>query len=64
MIHNRIYIFHRVLSDPYSDVFYSEECQAKSFQYAVKRLVFSKPLSQFCYVTITRVFQTVCNERG
>ena len=28
-IHNWVYIFHRVLSDPYFDVLYSEECQTK-----------------------------------
>ena len=28
-IHNWVYIFHRVLSDPYSDVLYSEGCQTK-----------------------------------
>ena len=28
-IHNWVYIFHRVLSDPDSDVLCSEECQAK-----------------------------------
>ena len=28
-IHNWIYIFHRVLSDHYSDVLCSEECQTK-----------------------------------
>ena len=28
-IHNWVYIFHRVLSDPNSDVLYSEVCQVK-----------------------------------
>ena len=29
VIHNWVYIFHRVLLDPYSDVLRSEECQTK-----------------------------------
>ena len=28
-IHNWVYFFHRVLSDPYSDVLCPEECQTK-----------------------------------
>ena len=29
MIHNRVYIFHRVLSDPYSDIFYTKSVRRK-----------------------------------
>ena len=37
-----VYTFYRVLSDPYSEVLYSEECQTKNFKFAVKCFLFSK----------------------
>ena len=35
-IHNWVYIFFLDFFDPYSDVLYSEECQAKSLSNVVK----------------------------
>ena len=42
-IHNWVYIFHRVLSDPYPGVLFSEECQTKKLLVCCKMFAFSKP---------------------
>ena len=47
-IHNWVYIFHRVLSDPDSDVLCSEECQAKKLLVCCKMFAFFKAIFKFC----------------
>ena len=39
-----MYIFHRVLSDPYSDVLCSEECQTKKILVYCKMFAFFKAI--------------------
>ena len=43
-IHNWVYIFHRVLSDPFSDVLCSEECQTKKLLVCCKMFAFFKAI--------------------
>ena len=40
--------FHRVLSDPYSDVLCSEECQTKKLLVCYKMFAFLKAIFKFC----------------
>ena len=54
-IHNWKYIFHRVLSDPYSDVLCSEECQTKKLlAVCCKMFAFLNGIFKFC--TVKKLF--------
>ena len=47
-IHNWVYIFHRVLSNPDSDVLCSEEYQTKKLFVCCKMFAFFKAIFKFC----------------
>ena len=47
-IHNWVYIFHHVLSDPYSDVLCSEECQKQKLLVCCKMFPFFEAIFKFC----------------
>ena len=51
-IHNWVNVFHRVLSDPYSDVLCSKECQTKKLLVCCKMFAFFK--ANFKYILIDK----------
>ena len=59
-IHNWGYIFHRLLSDPYSDDLYSEECQMKRLLVCCEMFAFFKAIFKFC--TANSVYNHFNNE--
>ena len=57
-IHNWVYIFHRVISDTYSDVLYCEECQTKKLLVACcEMFAFFKAIFKFC--TAKKLFKNI-----
>ena len=52
IIYNWVYIFHRVLSDPYSDVLCSEECQTRKLLVCCKMFAFFKAIFNICITCI------------
>ena len=57
-IHNWVYIFHHVFSDPYSDVLCSEECQTKKLLVCCTMFAFFKAIFKFC--TAKRLSTFLC----
>ena len=47
-IHNWVYIFHRVLSDPYSDVLCLKECQPTKLSVCCQIFASFKAIFKFC----------------
>ena len=48
LFYNWVYIFHLVLSEPYSDVLNFKECQAKQLLVCCEIFVFFKAILKFC----------------
>ena len=59
-IDNWVYIFHRVLSDPYSDVLWSEEGRTNRLLVCCKMFAFFKAIFKLCTAKILKQSMHFC----